>query len=69
VRELRFHPAARAELAAAVGYHEDERPGYGAKFRAEARAAVEQASELPNSGVREEGDPAGFGVRACGSAD
>jgi len=64
VRELRFHPEARAELVAAAEYHEAERPGYGAKFREEARKVVELAAELPAVGQAEEGYPEGVEVRA-----
>tara|TARA_B100001750_G_scaffold176402_1_gene144631 strand:- start:161 stop:469 length:309 start_codon:yes stop_codon:yes gene_type:complete len=64
VRRLLFHPEARAELVAAIRYHEAERPGYGAKFRDEARAVIERASELPGVGQRERGYPDGLDVRA-----
>ena len=64
MRRLRFHPEARAELVAAIRYHEAERPGYGAKFRDDARAAIERASELPGVGQRESGYPDGLDVRA-----
>ena len=64
MRRLLFHPEARAELVAAIRYHEAERPGYGAKFRDEARAVIERASELPGVGQRERGYPDGLDVRA-----
>ena len=57
MRELRFHPEARAELIAAAEYHEEERPGYGAKFREEARKVVELAAELPGAAGCEHSPP------------
>jgi toxin ParE1/3/4 len=64
VRSLRFHPAARAELVAAAKHHEQERPGYGSRFREEARTVVEQAEALSRSATREEGYPDGLEIRA-----
>ncbi|MCB9658230.1 MAG: type II toxin-antitoxin system RelE/ParE family toxin [Sandaracinaceae bacterium] len=63
MRELRFHREARAELVAAAEHHEAERPGYGERFREEMRKLVEQAAELPATGQREAGYPAGVDVR------
>lgn len=61
--ELRFHPEARADLIAAAAHLEAERPGYGARFRDEARRVVELVVERPGIGQVEEGYPEGVEIR------
>jgi hypothetical protein len=48
---FRVHPEARLELVAAAQHYEDERPGYGAKFRQEYEQRLERALTLFRSGA------------------
>jgi toxin ParE1/3/4 len=48
---FRVHPEARLELMEAAQYYEQERPGYGARFRQEYERKLEQALRLPGSGA------------------
>lgn len=62
--ELRFHRAARIELAEAATYYESQRPGYGRKFEAEFDAVVERVLQFPESGGLLPGYPPELEVRA-----
>jgi plasmid stabilization system protein ParE len=56
VRNVRFHPAARAEFNEAVGYLEDQRSGYGALFKQEIRSDCRELARDPERWpVREKG--------------
>jgi len=49
-RTVLFHPAARAELRAAVATYEAERPGLGSVFAKRVRELVELALAFPEMG-------------------
>ena len=42
-----FHPKAEAELLAAVGYYESQRPGLGLEFETEVEDAVRRIQQNP----------------------
>jgi plasmid stabilization system protein ParE len=60
---LRLHPAALAELDEAVGYLEEQRPGFGALMFEEISRRIGQAARLPTSGVPISGFAAKHDVR------
>ena len=62
--ELRFHRAARIELAEAATHYESQRPGYGRKSEAEFDAVVERVLQFPESGGLLPGYPPALEVRA-----
>ena len=47
--KLHFHPRAKEDLDAAVGYYENCRSGLGLEFAEEVSAAVARISEFPNA--------------------
>jgi len=49
MKTIRFHPEAKAELAAAVRWYEGQLPGLGGQFRAEAKAAVSRIAQAPEA--------------------
>lgn len=50
MKRLSFHPAALDELDAAVAWHENERPGRGARLFDSVARRVLQAARFPNGG-------------------
>jgi plasmid stabilization system protein ParE len=62
--EIRFHPAARAEVVAAAVYLESKRVGYGEKFDRELVALCERIVRHPNSGTPLDEQPDEFEIRS-----
>ena len=62
--DVRFHPAARAELVEAIRYHEDARPGFGSKFQSEVEVLLARIVDFPQSGRTLPGYPPRFEIRA-----
>ncbi|MES2696606.1 MAG: type II toxin-antitoxin system RelE/ParE family toxin [Verrucomicrobiota bacterium] len=50
-----YHPAARAELEAEVGYYNNERPGAGSNLRADVKETISPLRQFPLLG-RPDGD-------------
>jgi plasmid stabilization system protein ParE len=55
-RSFDFHPEAREELRRAVQFYEQESPGLGREFAAEARVVIDHILDHPLSGARAEAD-------------
>jgi plasmid stabilization system protein ParE len=55
-KEIRFHPAARQELRAAVLFYEGEATGLGRDLLQEVRAALSRLAEWPASGTPDGSD-------------
>jgi plasmid stabilization system protein ParE len=53
MKSLAYHPAARAELEADIVHCESERPGAGARLRADIGAAIALVRVFPGVGRRE----------------
>lgn len=49
MKRIRFHPAARAELRAAMRFYEAQRKGLGGDFLDEVNSSVRRVQELPES--------------------
>jgi plasmid stabilization system protein ParE len=64
MRDIRFHPSARAEAVAAAVYLESERVGYGEKFEAELAELCDRMQRFPRSGSPVPGYPPDLDVRA-----
>lgn len=64
--DLRLHPSAAEELEQAVAWYEQEQPGWGARFFAEARRRLAHAALLPTSGAGIQGVPPRCDARAFG---
>ncbi len=60
---LRLHPAALAELDAAVSYMEDRHTGFGSLLLEEVGRRIAQATRFPNSGAPVAGFGAHYDVR------
>lgn len=55
-RSFDFHPEAREELRQAVQFYEQESPGLGRVFAAEARAVIDHLLDHPLSGAPAEAE-------------
>lgn len=49
MKSVEFHPEARAELQAAVRWHEKEQAGLGRRLRQEAKAAIARIEQSPEA--------------------
>ena len=60
---VRVQPEAKAELAEALSWYEERRPGLGGRFLAAINEALDRLQTFPGSGAPVESIPAVLGVR------